>query len=103
MKKRVSLARTVALKPEILLYDEPTTGLDPVTALTINRLIVDLNERLATTSVVVTHDIVSTLFVADRIAFLKDGQFIFIGTPEEAYGSDVPDLRAFLAAGESPE
>jgi phospholipid/cholesterol/gamma-HCH transport system ATP-binding protein len=103
MKKRVSLARTVALKPEILLYDEPTTGLDPVTALTINRLIVDLNERLATTSVVVTHDIVSTLFVADRIAFLKDGQFIFIGTPEEAHGSDVPDLRAFLAAGESPE
>jgi phospholipid/cholesterol/gamma-HCH transport system ATP-binding protein len=103
MKKRVSLARTVALKPEILLYDEPTTGLDPVTALTINRLIVDLNERLATTSVVVTHDIVSTLFVADRIAFLKDGQFIFIGTPEEAHGSDVPDLRAFLAAGESAE
>ena len=103
MKKRVSLARTVALKPEILLYDEPTTGLDPVTALTINRLIVDLNERLATTSVVVTHDIVSTLFVADRIAFLKDGQFIFIGTPEEAHGSDVSDLRAFLAAGELPE
>ncbi|MGZ6971130.1 MAG: ABC transporter ATP-binding protein, partial [Thermoanaerobaculia bacterium] len=103
MKKRVSLARTVALKPEILLYDEPTTGLDPVTALTINRLIVDLNERLATTSVVVTHDIVSTLFVADRIAFLKDGHFIFFGTPEEAHGSDVPDLRAFLAAGELPE
>ena len=100
MKKRVSLARTVALKPEILLYDEPTTGLDPVTAETINGLIVDLNERLATTSVVVTHDIVSTLFVADRIAFLKDGRFIFTGTPEEAHRSEVPDLRAFLAAGE---
>ena len=103
MRKRVSLARTVALKPEVLLYDEPTTGLDPVTSMTINRLIVDLNERLATTSVVVTHDIVSALFVADRIAFLKDAKFVFIGTPEEARASSVPDLRAFLAAGESPE
>jgi phospholipid/cholesterol/gamma-HCH transport system ATP-binding protein len=103
MKKRVSLARTVALKPEILLYDEPTTGLDPVTGMTINRLIVDLNERLATTSVVVTHDIVSALFVADRIAFLQNGRFVFIGTPEEARASEVPDLHAFLVAGESRE
>jgi len=103
MKKRVSLARTVALKPEILLYDEPTTGLDPVTSMTINRLIVDLNKRLATTSVVVTHDIVSTLFVADRIAFLRAGRFDFIGTPEEARASEIPDLRAFLVAGESPD
>jgi phospholipid/cholesterol/gamma-HCH transport system ATP-binding protein len=102
MKKRVSLARTVALKPEILLYDEPTTGLDPVTSMTINRLIVDLNERLATTSVVVTHDIVSALFVADRIAFLQNGRFAFIGTPEQARASEVPDLRAFLVAGEAP-
>ncbi|MDL2716308.1 MAG: ABC transporter ATP-binding protein [Acidobacteriota bacterium] len=103
MKKRVSLARTVALKPEILLYDEPTTGLDPVTSMTINRLIVDLNERLATTSVVVTHDIVSALFVADRIAFLQNARFAFVGTPDEAQNSDVVDLRAFLAAGVSPE
>ncbi|MGZ5430504.1 MAG: ABC transporter ATP-binding protein, partial [Thermoanaerobaculia bacterium] len=103
MKKRVSLARTIALKPEILLYDEPTTGLDPVMSMTINRLIVDLNERLATTSVVVTHDIVSALFVADRIAFLQNGRFVFIGTPEEARASEVPDLHAFLVAGESPE
>ena len=103
MKKRVSLARTVALKPDILLYDEPTTGLDPVTSMTINRLIVDLNERLATTSVVVTHDIVSALFVADRIAFLQNARFAFVGTPDEAQDSDVVDLRAFLAAGVSPE
>ena len=100
MKKRVSLARTVALKPDVLLYDEPTTGLDPVTAMTINRLIVDLNTRLKTTSIVVTHDISSTLFVADRIAFLKNGRFAFIGTPDEARTSDVADLRAFLAAEE---
>ena len=84
MKKRVSLARTVALKPEVLLYDEPTTGLDPVTSMTINRLIKDLNSRLGTTSVVVTHDIVSALFVADRIAFLKNARFAFTGTPSEA-------------------
>ncbi|MEO8585709.1 MAG: ABC transporter ATP-binding protein, partial [Acidobacteriota bacterium] len=70
---------------------------------TINRLIVDLNERLATTSVVVTHDIVSALFVADRIAFLQNARFAFIGTPDEAQNSDVADLRAFLAAGVSPE
>jgi phospholipid/cholesterol/gamma-HCH transport system ATP-binding protein len=100
MKKRVSLARTVALKPDVLLYDEPTTGLDPVTSMTINRLIKDLNQRLDTTSVVVTHDITSALFVADRIAFLKSGRFVFIGTPEEAKTSSVPELRAFLAAEE---
>jgi phospholipid/cholesterol/gamma-HCH transport system ATP-binding protein len=98
MKKRVSLARTIALKPDVLLYDEPTTGLDPVTAMTINRLIVDLNTRLSTTSVVVTHDIASALFVADRIAFLEEGRFAFVGTPGEARRSDVAALRAFLAA-----
>ena len=101
MKKRVSLARTVALKPDVLLYDEPTTGLDPVTAMTINRLIADLNGRLKTTSVVVTHDITSALFVADRIAFLKNGRFAFVGTPAEAKRADVPDLRAYLAAEET--
>jgi len=101
MKKRVSLARTIALKPEVLLYDEPTTGLDPVTAMTINRLIVDLNSRLATTSVVVTHDIASALFVADRIAFLEKGRFAFVGTPDEARRADVAALRAFLAAEEA--
>ena len=101
MRKRVSLARTIALKPDILLYDEPTTGLDPVTSMTINRLIVDLNMRLATTSVVVTHDIASALFVADRIAFLEKGRFAFVGTPDEARRSDVAALRAFLAAEEA--
>ncbi len=101
MKKRVSLARTIALKPDVILYDEPTTGLDPVTSMTINRLIADLNARLATTSVVVTHDIVSALFVADRIAFLKNGRFVFVGTPDEARVSSVPELRAFLNAEEA--
>lgn len=103
MRKRVSLARTIALKPDVLLYDEPTTGLDPVTSMTINRLIVDLNTRLATTSVVVTHDIASALFVADRIAFLEKGRFAFVGTPGEARRSEVAALRAFLAAEEATD
>ncbi len=98
MKKRVSLARTVALQPDVLLYDEPTTGLDPVTSMKINRLIRGTNARLGTTSVVVTHDITSALFVADRIAFLKHGQFVFTGTTQEAKNSSVPELRAFLEA-----
>jgi len=101
VQKRVSLARTIALKPEVLLCDEATTGLDPVTSMTINRLIKDLNTRLGTTSVVVTHDIVSALFVADRIAFLKNARFAFSGTPVEARSSDVPELREFLSAGEA--
>jgi phospholipid/cholesterol/gamma-HCH transport system ATP-binding protein len=101
MRKRVSLARTVALKPEVILYDEPTTGLDPVTSMTINRLIKDLNTRLGTTSVVVTHDIVSALFVADRISFIKNGRFVFTGTPEQARASDVAELTEFLTAGKS--
>ncbi|MCG3194072.1 MAG: ABC transporter ATP-binding protein [Thermoanaerobaculia bacterium] len=103
MKKRVSLARTIALQPEVLMYDEPTTGLDPVTSMTINRLIVDLNTRLSTTSIVVTHDITSALYVADRIAFLKHGQFVFTGTPAEAKTSSVSELRAFLEASDGEE
>jgi phospholipid/cholesterol/gamma-HCH transport system ATP-binding protein len=101
MKKRVALARTIALKPEVLLYDEPTTGLDPVTSMTISRLIVDLNTRLSTTSVVVTHDITLALRVADRIAFLEDARFAFVGTAPEARRSDVAGLRAFLDAAEA--
>lgn len=101
MKKRAGLARAIAMEPDYILYDEPTTGLDPVTAMTINRLIVDLNTRLATTSVVVTHDIASALFVADRIAFLEKGRFTFVGSPDEARRSDVAALRAFLAAEET--
>lgn len=101
MRKRAAIARALTLEPKIVLYDEPTTGLDPVTAMTINRLIVDLNTRLSTTSVVVTHDIASALYVADRIAFLEEGRFAFVGTPGEARSSDVAALRAFLAAEEA--
>ncbi len=84
MRKRVALARSIALEPEIILYDEPTTGLDPLTSEKIAQLIVDLNVRLQTTSVVVTHDIVTARTVSDRVAFLYQGRFQFLGTFEEA-------------------
>ena len=98
MKKRVALARSIALEPEIILYDEPTTGLDPVTSEKISQLIVDLNVRLQTTSVVVTHDIVAARTVADRLAFLHQGQFQFIGTFDEAARSGHPVLQEYFRA-----
>jgi phospholipid/cholesterol/gamma-HCH transport system ATP-binding protein len=99
MRKRVALARAIALAPQALLYDEPTTGLDPITANTINRLIRSLQARLGVTSIVVTHDIQSAFAVGDRIAFLSDGKILFEGTVEEARHSDEPTLRGFLEGG----
>jgi phospholipid/cholesterol/gamma-HCH transport system ATP-binding protein len=99
MRKRVALARAIALAPRAILYDEPTTGLDPVTANTINRLIRSLQKRLGVTSVVVTHDIHSAFTVGDRIAFLDQGKIVFEGTVEEAKASDVPLLQDFLRGG----
>ncbi|HTO87373.1 MAG TPA: ABC transporter ATP-binding protein [Thermoanaerobaculia bacterium] len=96
MRKRVALARSIALEPEIILYDEPTTGLDPLTSEKIAQLIVDLNVRLRTTSVVVTHDIVTARTVADRLAFLYQGQFQFIGTFEEAARGGHPVLMDYF-------
>ena len=99
MKKRVALARSIAMDPRCILYDEPTTGLDPVTATTINELIRDLQRRLQVTSVVVTHDIASAFFVGDRIAYLFEGRMDFVGSVEEARSSKVPRLRHFLSGG----
>jgi phospholipid/cholesterol/gamma-HCH transport system ATP-binding protein len=98
MRKRAALARALALEPQALLYDEPTTGLDPVTAARINHLIRDVQRRLGLTSVVVTHDIASAFFVADRMAFLSEGRIRFSGTPEEARASQDPALHEFLTA-----
>jgi phospholipid/cholesterol/gamma-HCH transport system ATP-binding protein len=92
MKKRVALARSIALEPEMILYDEPTTGLDPLTSEKIGHLIVDINHRIRTTSVVVTHDIVMARTVANRLAFLHQGRFQFIGTFEEASRGDGPPV-----------
>jgi phospholipid/cholesterol/gamma-HCH transport system ATP-binding protein len=98
MRKRVALARSIALEPEIILYDEPTTGLDPVSSEKIAQLIVDLNVRLQTTSVVVTHDVVTARTVADRVAFLYQGRFQFIGTFDEATRSGHPILQDYFRA-----
>jgi phospholipid/cholesterol/gamma-HCH transport system ATP-binding protein len=98
MRKRVALARSIALEPEIILYDEPTTGLDPVTSEKIAQLIVDLNVHLQTTSVVVTHDIVTARTVADRLAFLHQGRFQFLGTFSEAARGGHPVLQEYFRA-----
>ncbi|MGH9458060.1 MAG: ABC transporter ATP-binding protein [Thermoanaerobaculia bacterium] len=96
MRKRVGLARAIIVGPEVILYDEPTTGLDPVTAQTINELIVSLQTKLKVTSIVVTHDIQSAFHVGDRIAFLQEGVFQWVGTMEEARRSNHPKLLEFL-------
>ena len=98
MRKRVGLARSIVLDPKVILYDEPTTGLDPITSQTINELIVDLQAKLNVTSVVVTHDIHSAFSVGDRIAFLHQGVFEWVGPMDEARDSDNPRLRDFLKA-----
>jgi phospholipid/cholesterol/gamma-HCH transport system ATP-binding protein len=96
MKKRVGLARAIAMDPEYVLYDEPTTGIDPIMADVINELIINLRNTLAITSIAVTHDIVSAYKIADRIAMLYEGKIIFIGTPEETKNTDHPVVRQFI-------
>lgn len=97
MQKRVSLARTIALEPKILLFDEPTTGLDPVTTTAINNLILELSHKLRTTSLVVSHDITCAFAIADRIVFLDKGHILAQGTPEELKKSNIPLVKEFLA------
>lgn len=96
MRKRVALARSIALEPEIIMYDEPTTGLDPLTSEKIAQLIADLNVRLKITSIAVTHDIVASRTIADRIAFLHQGRFQFIGTFDEAARGGHPVLQEYF-------
>lgn len=96
MQKRVSLARTVALEPRILLFDEPTTGLDPITTNAVNQLILDLSRKLKTTSLVVSHDMQCALAIADRIVVLDQGKIVALGTPDEMKRSTVPLVKDFL-------
>ncbi len=96
MRKRVALARAIVLDPKMILYDEPTTGLDPIIAQKINELIIDLQSKLNVTSVVVTHDIQSAFSVGDRIAFLNSGVFEWMGTMEAARDAQHPVLREFF-------
>lgn len=96
MQKRVSLARTVAVNPRILLFDEPTTGLDPVTTKAINNLIFELSRKLKTTSLVVSHDMQCALEIADRIIVLDKGEIVDQGSPAELKKSRVPLVVDFL-------
>ncbi len=98
MKKRVGLARAIATNPEVILWDEPTTGLDPVTTETINQMIRSMQQKLGCTSIVVTHDMMSAFSVSNRIAMLADRRIVQVGTPEEMKVSTVPEVRAFLDA-----
>jgi phospholipid/cholesterol/gamma-HCH transport system ATP-binding protein len=95
MRKRVGLARAIVGEPRILLYDEPVTGLDPVNAASVDRLISDIAEKTHVTSIVVTHDIEGALSISDRVALLEGGKLRFVGTPEEFRKSDHPLVRAF--------
>ena len=96
MKKRVAIARAIVLNPKMILYDEPTTGLDPVVASSINRMIKKLQSEINATSIVVTHDMNSAYSIADRIAMLYNGKIIEIGTPEEIKSSGNPYVRQFV-------
>ncbi|MFZ5861534.1 MAG: ABC transporter ATP-binding protein [Nitrospirota bacterium] len=96
MKKRVGLARAIAHDPQIMLYDEPTTGLDPIMADVINELIIRLKRQLKMTSIAITHDMTSAYKIADRIAMLYQGQILEVGTPEEIRASRNPIVRQFI-------
>jgi phospholipid/cholesterol/gamma-HCH transport system ATP-binding protein len=95
MRKRVGLARAIVGEPQILLYDEPVTGLDPVNSASVDRLIVSIAEKMHVTSIVVTHDIEGALSISDRVALLAGGKLHFLGTPAEFRTSQVEIVRAF--------
>ncbi len=97
MRKRVGLARAISMDPEIVFYDEPTAGLDPIVAGVIDKLIVDLSKKLNITSVVVTHDMKSVFSIADRVAMFYEGKVLEIGTPEEMKRSKNPMIQQFTS------
>ncbi|MFW6051394.1 MAG: ABC transporter ATP-binding protein [Myxococcota bacterium] len=102
MKKRVGLARAIAFQPDVILYDEPTTGLDPINVTRINRLIIHLKEALKVTTVVVTHDMASAFQISDRVAMIHEGRVVFEGTPEDVRTTNNKQVRDFVE-GNAPE
>lgn len=100
MKKRVGLARAIALEPQIILYDEPTTGLDPIMTEAIDNLILDMQRTLKITSVVISHDIPSAFHIGDQMAMVAEGKIIECGTPEQFRRSSHKVVQEFLAKGE---
>ena len=103
MKKRVGLARALAVQPRMVFYDEPTSGLDPVMTMTISRLIRKTQERFGVTSVLVTHDMESAYYAADRIAMLYQGKIVLVGTVDEIKNSTNPIVKAFIKGLEMKE
>lgn len=99
MQKRVSLARALATNPEIILYDEPTTGLDPITSASIEDLINDVHMKLKSSAIIVTHQLSTVYRVADRIVMLHEGKIIESGTPEETQKTKDPIIRRFITGG----
>jgi phospholipid/cholesterol/gamma-HCH transport system ATP-binding protein len=97
MRKRVALARALVSEPQVVLYDEPTTGLDPITTDYVDGMILNAKERLGVTSMVISHDIASSFKVADRLAVLYDGRIAAQGTPEEVRASSDPYVQRFLS------
>ena len=97
MRKRVGLARAIVREPKIVLYDEPTTGLDPLTTESVDEMIIHARERLTVTSVVISHDVGSAFHIADRIAMLNEGRVVEEGTPVEVRNTKEPFTRQFLA------
>jgi phospholipid/cholesterol/gamma-HCH transport system ATP-binding protein len=102
MKKRVGLARTLALQPEVILYDEPTTGLDPINTARINHLIIAIQRTLELTSVVVTHDMGTAFAVSDRLAMIGKGRILLVGTKDDFRNTKNPAVRDFIE-GHAPE
>jgi len=97
MRKRVGLARAIVREPKIVLYDEPTTGLDPLTTESVDEMIINARERLGVTSVVISHDIGSAFHIGDRIAVINEGRIVEEGTPDEVRNTKEPFTRHFLA------
>ncbi len=103
MRKRVGLARAICLRPQIMLYDEPTTGVDPIMGDAINDLIIELHNKLKVTSIAVTHDMTSAYKIADRIAMLYNGKIIAVGASDEIKNTKDPIVRQFITgAGKGP-
>jgi phospholipid/cholesterol/gamma-HCH transport system ATP-binding protein len=103
MRKRVGLARAVILDPKVVLYDEPTTGLDPLTARSVDDMILGAKKQFGVTSVVISHDVASSFRIADRLAFLHQGQIVEVAPPDEFRQSNHAAVRRFLGPGEEEE
>src|SRR5438445_12664154 len=97
MRKRVGLARAIVREPKIVLYDEPTTGLDPITTESVDEMIIHARERLSVTSVVISHDIGSAFHIGDHIAVINEGRIVEAGTPAEGRTTKEPITQQFLA------